>query len=71
MILVHDILYKLNIDLCLSKNKIWGNGGYCERCKTPMKDISKTNFNMSSNFPNQKMFHNKELYESDHVMDAT
>ena len=49
MILGHDILCQLRIDLFPSKNTIRGNVGAHKRCKALMKDIWKINFNTSSN----------------------
>ena len=50
MILGHDILSGLKIDLFLSYNKIRGNGSAYEGYTIPMKEASKMNFNVSSNW---------------------
>ena len=59
MILGCDILSKLNIDLCFSDNKIRGNEGSYKGCKTQMKDVSKINFNASSNWIKDEIFQSK------------
>ena len=45
-----DILYKLKLYLCLSANKNKGGGGAYKGCMSPMKEISKINFNTSYNW---------------------
>ena len=45
MILCHDILSELKIDLCLSDNTIRVNGGERKLCTSPMKYVFKINFN--------------------------
>ena len=50
MILGHDISFKLRIDLCLFNNTIRVNEGTYKKCTTTMKEVSKINLNMSSNW---------------------
>ena len=71
MILGRDILYELNIDLYLSDNTIWVNGGTCEGCTASTKDVSDINFNSSSNFIKDKIFCNAELWERKRMKYAT
>ena len=71
MILGRDILSEIKIYLCLSRNTIKGNIGAHKGCMSPMKDAFKNNFNTLSDWINNKIFWNKELWESEHVLDAT
>ena len=59
IILRHNILYELKIDLCFSNNTIRGNGGPYERCVSPMKDVTNINFNASSVWLHEKISRNK------------
>ena len=68
MILGLDILSELLVYLFFSDNIIRGNGGTCEGCTAPMKEFTNM---MSSAQSHDKTFHNKELWESEHVLDAT
>ena len=71
MILGRDILYELNIDLCLSDNTIWVNVGTYKGCTASTKDVSNINFNSSSDFIKDRIFYNAELWERKCMNNAT
>ena len=71
MILECDILYKLNIDLCLSNNNIGGNVCVYEGYTDQKKDVLEINVNSSSNYLKEEIFWRIELLESKHVMVTT
>ena len=56
MILECDILYKLNIDLCLSNNNIGGNVCVYEGYTDQKKDVLEINVNSSSNYLKEEIF---------------
>ena len=68
MILRHEILYKLQIYLYLSNDKIRRNGDMYEGYNAPMKEVQNINFNASPDWINEKTFRSKELWESKHVL---
>ena len=59
MILGRDILSEINVDLCISGNIIRRNGCAYEGYTTPMKNVSKINFNASFDVLNDKIFWRK------------
>ena len=64
MILGHDILSGLKIDLFFSYNEIRDNGSAYEGYTIPMKGASKMNFNVSSNWIKNEIFCDEELWIS-------
>ena len=70
MILGRDILSEIKIDLHFCNNKIRVNGGTYKGCTAPMKDFSRINFDMSSDWLKYKIFWNEELWERKHFLEA-
>ena len=62
MIPLLNILPKLNIYLCLPNINIRENVGAYEGCTSPTKDVSKVNFNSSSNWTKENSFRNKGIW---------
>ena len=58
MILGRDILSKLITVLNFSDNTIRVNGCTYKGCTTPIKDVSRINFKVASNWLKQKIFWN-------------
>ena len=71
MILEREIFSELQIYLCFSNNKIRGRVGAYKVCTSPMKYVTDINFNMLYARIHEKCFHNKELWDRKHVLDAT
>ena len=61
MILGSHILSELKIDSCLFNNTIRVNSGAYEGCTSPIKYISKINFNSSFDWLKDKNFWNEAL----------
>ena len=70
MIQGRDIFLELKIDSCFSNNIIRVNGGTYKGYVAPIKYFSKINLNTSSNWNKIKIFHNEEIWESRHILDA-
>ena len=58
MIIGRDILFKIIIDLRFSDNTISGNGGMYKVYTSPIRDISRIDFNMTSNWIKDKIVWN-------------
>ena len=59
MILGHDMLSKLKIDICFSNHVIIVNGGAHEGCTTPTKDMNNANVTTLSTRFHDKTFWNE------------
>ena len=71
MILGSEIFPELIIDLYFSDNAIRVNGDAHKECIAPMKNLSRINFNTSSNWLKEERYQNEDLWEREHFLDTT